>query len=178
MDRLVQFSHVREAPEHILERLRSIDSTAELLWWGPRLGDVPIAPGKVVPIVFPVWLLGTVRPNGLRRKVGIRLLRTQEMLGPKGDRDNWRYANLLYQNFAPIAFYPFREAGSAIVEDFRLRDWMLRNQVNEEEQRFLLEAEGIPALELRKATMLDKAQSEGPSIWRFAYKNQHSVTVN
>lgn len=178
MERLVEFPGIREAPGHITAGLRSIDSAAELLYWGPRLAEVDVSPGRTIPIVVPVWLLGTVRPNGMRRRAGAHLLETQQQLGPRGDRDTWRYAKLLYQDFAPVAFYPFREANQGIVEDFRRRNWLLRNQFEAEQERAMLEAEGIPALELRQQTMIDKAQAEGPSIWRFAYKGQRSFAVN
>jgi hypothetical protein len=175
---LVEFPHTREAPEEILERLRSIEPTAELLYWGPRLSDVEVWDGRRITVVVPVWLLGTVRPNGLRRRMGAHLLESQEKLGPRGDRDTWRYAKLLYQNFAPVAFYPARDVTPSIVEDFRLRDWALRNNLEAEEQRALLEMEGAPQLELRKQQMIDKAQAEGPSLWRFTFGGRRSFRMN
>lgn len=177
----VSFPHLREAPEDILERLRAIDPTAELLWWGPRVADLQLAGGRnarTVQVVSPVWLLGTVRQNGARRLAGARLLAMQERLGARGDRDTWRYARLLYQGFATIAFYPTRDPGAEIVEDFRRRDWLLRFRADEEGERLLAEAEGAPQLEVRKQTAREFAEGEGPSIWRFAFKRPVSVTVN
>jgi hypothetical protein len=178
VERLVEFPHTREAPEHVLGRLRSIEPTAELLYWGPRLSDVEVSPGKTIPILVPVWALGTVRPNGLRRRMGAHILNTQERLGARGDCDTWRYGKLLYQHFAPVVFYPARDPSSAIVEDFRLRDFIYRWGLEEEERRWMLEAEGIPALELRKQTMIDKAQAEGPSLWKFTFGGRRSFSVN
>ena len=174
----VTFSQTREAPGDILERLRAIDPAAELLFWGPRLADVETAPGLVLPVVVPVWLLGVVRPNGLRRTAGYVMLRHQDRLGAAGNRDSWRYGHLLYQSFAPIAFYPFPQADVRIVDDFRLRDWLFRNAFAQEENRALLEAEGVPALELRRQQMRDKVLSEGPSLWKFAFAKRRSVVVS
>lgn len=173
----VTFSQTREAPEDVLERLRAIDPAADLLFWGPRQAEVDVG-GKSELVVVPVWLLGAVRPNGMRRRAGAMILNTQERLGARGDRDTWRYGKLLYQSFAPIAFYPFPQADVRIIEDFRLRDWLFRNQFETEEQNALLEAEGVPALELRKQQMIDKAQGEGPSLWKFAFGKRRSFLMS
>lgn len=178
MRHLVEFSAEREAPAAVVERLRSIDATAELLFWGPRLAEVEQPSGLLVNVLFPVWLLGTVRPNGIRRRVGYHLLHTQEILGPRGDRDTWRYGKLLYQGFAPVAFYPAREPGDFLVEDFRKRDWLFRNALQAEAQRAMDESEGVPQFELKIKRMIDKAQSEGPGLWRFAFGKRRSFAVN
>jgi hypothetical protein len=175
---LVEFSTERQAPDHVVEGLRSIDATADLLFWGPRLAEIEQPSGLLVNVVFPVWLLGTVRPNGIRRRVGARLLRTQELLGVRGHRDTWRYGKLLYQGFAPVAFYPAREPGDLLIEDFRKRDWLFRNALQAEAQRAMAESEGAPQLELRVKKMIDKVHSEGLGLWKFAFAGRRSFVVN
>lgn len=177
MHHLVEFAATREAADDVVQRLRSIDPTAELLFWGPRWTEVE-AGGHTVPFVLPVWLLGTVRPNGIRRQVGHHLLRTQEMMGARGDRDTWRYGRLLYQGFAPVAFYPFREPGPAIIEDFRKRDWLFRNCLAAEAKRAIDESDGVPQLDLRIKTLIDKVKSEAADGWRFTVGGRRSVTMN
>jgi hypothetical protein len=174
----VDFAATREAPEHVVRRLRSIDTTAELLWWGPRLTDLEVGYTKRVTVVLPVWLLGTVRPNAVRRRVAWGMLQSQEKLGPRGNRDTWRYARLLYQGFAAVAFYPVRDPTEAIAADFAERHWRFCNRFDEEGARALAESEGQPEYDLAVRYLVEKAKAEAPSLWHFALGKRRSVLVN
>jgi hypothetical protein len=174
----VDFPTTREAPEHVVRRLRSIDATAELLWWGPRLTDLEVGYTKRVSVVLPVWLLGTVKQNAVRRHVGWKMLLSQEQLGPRGNRDTWRYAKLIYQGFAAVAFYPVRDPTEAIAADFAERHWRFCNRFNEEGARALAESEGQPEYDLAVKYLVEKAKAEAPGIWRFSFGKRRGVLVN
>jgi len=178
VEHFVDFSASREAPEHVVRRLRSIDATAELLWWGPRPMDIDVGYTKRVTVVSPVWLLGTVHHNATRRQVGWGMMRTQELLGAQGNRDTWRYAKLIYQGFAAVAFYPYRDPTEAIYQDFMERHWRFLNRWNEEGARALAESEGQPEFDMAVKYLTDKAQAEGPSQWKFAFAKRRSFGVN
>lgn len=175
MIRLVEFPRIREAPEDILGRLRAIDPAAELLYWGPRLTDIEVG-GKTVAVVVPVWLLGVVQANAARRGAGARMVELHEALGAQGNRDAWQYGKLLYQHFAPIAFYPMRDPGGALVEDFRKRDWVYRHQFEEVGREWLETPEREFALRLKQVQ--DKTRGDGPGIWRFTCAGRRSVSQN
>lgn len=178
MQSLVDYSRNRQAPEHVLAGLRAIDPTADLLWWGPRLVEQLGPNGRPQMAMVPVWFLGTVRSTFHRRRTGAEMLHTQEVLGPQGNRDSWRFAKLVYQGFAPVAFYPTREPHWGIVEDFRKRDWIFRCQFDAEGERVLDEAEGVPKLELARQTMREKVLGEAPGVWQFTFGGRRSFNVN
>jgi hypothetical protein len=178
VEHFVDFSATREPPEHVVRRLRSIDATAELLWWGPRLTDLEVGYTKRVTVVSPVWLLGTVKQNAVRRQVGWGMMRSQEQLGARGNRDTWRYARLIYQGFAAVAFYPARDVTEAIAADFAERNWRFHHRWNEEGARALAESEGQPEYDLAIKYLTEKAKAEGPSQWRFAFAKRRSFGVN
>ena len=178
VEHFVDFAASREAPEHVVRRLRSIDETAELLWWGPRLMDLEVGYTKRVTVVSPVWLLGTVKQNAVRRQTGWGMMRSQERLGVQGNRDTWRYARLIYQGFAAVAFYPYRDPTEAIYHDFLERQWRFLNRWDEEGARALAESEGQPEFEMAVKYLTDKAKAEGPGQWKFAFAKRRSFSVN
>ena len=178
MQHFVDFVTQREAPEHVVRRLRSVDPTAELLWWGPRAVEVDVGNGRPIMLSLPVWLLGTVKQNGYRRRVGAQLIESQEKLGPRGNRDTWRYARLLYQGFAPVTFYPFRDPTEAIARDFEKRNWLFLHRFNEECERALDESEGLPHLEMRQQRIRDYVGGEGAALWKFAFAKRRSFAAN
>jgi hypothetical protein len=140
--------------------------------------DVEVGYTKRVTTVSPVWLLGTVKQNAVRRQVGWSMMRSQELLGAQGNRDTWRYARLIYQGFAAVAFYPFRDPHEGIAADFAERNWRFHNRWNEEGARALAESEGQPEYDLAIQTLMDKAKSEGPSHWRFHIGRRRSFGLN
>jgi hypothetical protein len=178
MQHSVDFAATRQAPAHVLRRLRSIDETAELLWWGPRLIDLDVGYTKRTSVVSPVWLLGTVKQNAVRRHVGWQMMKNQELLGPQGNRDTWRFARLIYQGFAAVAFYPVRDPTEAIARDFAERHWRFCHRWNEEGARAMAESEGQPEYDLAVKYLGETAKEMGPDVWRFAFNKRRSVLVN
>lgn len=169
----LEYPAVREAPEHVLRGLRTVDPDAELLYWGLR----PDEQAKE-PTLRSVWVLGTVRRTRTRLLAGIRLMEAQERLGPRGDRDAWQIGKLLSQGFATVAFYPTDVPTWAVVHDFQKRDWLYRFAFDEEFERSADVSEGLPQLEQRIKYLTDRNDSEGRDIWRYTFGKRRSYAVN
>ena len=164
---------MRDAPDHVVRGIRTIDPAAVLLYWGLR---PTVINGKTVP--HPVWVLGTLEATQGRREAGARMMATQEALGPRGDQESWQIGKLLYQGFATVAFYPVAVPTWAIVDDFQKRDWLYRNAFDEEFERAADVAEGLPQLQARLRYLQDRHEAESASIWRYAMGKRRSFAVN
>lgn len=174
---MLNYDSSRLAPESILTDLRAIDSTAELLWWGPRPCTLELDDGLKIIEVVPVWLLGTVRHNAITRKVAGHFLSKRRPLGAQADIDNERYWRLVYQGFRAVTFFPARDVTSEVADNFRRRDWLMRHQFNQEEARRIEEMDTTIGLEKREKAMADAAKSEMPGIWRFVFKGRRSFNI-
>jgi hypothetical protein len=156
---LVHWPDARLAPRDVLERLREIDPTAELVHLGAGY-----------------WLVGSVQPNEWRRFKAARVVAHQFALPEARRSPGIVLAYSLYaQGFRPVAMYTEREIQSGLaIWDFRERDYNWRNCAEETVAARLREAEGEIVTANRIAALLDHVRSEWPSIHRFIFRGARS----
>jgi hypothetical protein len=152
MKRLVQFSSIRETPSQVLEQLREIDSTLELIY---------ISDGE--------WLCGSVQPNEERRLRGCELMRD-----PRPGAV--RLGELVRQGFRPIRTFTESQLESGeLVREIRVADWQYRTNAEAAYRENIRIAEGADEFEERLAKLLDFHHSNARDIWRYAFADQASV---
>ncbi len=168
----LDFPAAREAPPRLVVRLRAVDPTAELLYWGR---------GR--------WLLGTVRRD--RRAVataGKKLVAAQRALArhivqsKTGGRvrldqrsvDQANLAVLALQGFRPFGdFYRMTDPDGRIVEDFRRADWLYRTTTDEA----FIEALEAPRLAARHEARNELTDyGRAADAWRYAFTRSHLVS--
>lgn len=147
---LVFFPSERTAPKEVIQHLREIDPTFELVW------------------VDNAWLLGRVRPTSLRYLQGGRIL-AHELAKADPDPGTIAYARLAMQGFAPTEAYP-HEADSRIIEDARLRIYNLENRAEATFNERIDESMGGPRhREALRQTRIG-AGNMAREAWRRAFK--------
>lgn len=146
----------RTAPPGLVLQLREIDKTAEL-----------------VNICEGVWWLGCVRPNEAKRLRSAHAL--HRMLGTRNAPAGRVLRAMLGEyGFTFIAEYRIEgEPTSAIVADFRERDYLWRHRPDETFEERLNEYDREK--EVAKADRLDEIRVGGKDAFEFALKNPHSV---
>lgn len=106
-------------PGHVLKSLRRVDETLDCHY----LGD-----GR--------WIVGSVRPNRLRRQMAVNKLDGYRQTGVENPQKA-QLAVLSLDGFSPIAAYE-HDAGQIhsvwgrMVHDVRKRDWIFRHRADEE----------------------------------------------
>ena len=161
-----------EAPPHVLEGLKAVNRTAELVPLGLREITVTTPSGLLVPTWAPVWLLGTVRPNestwNERKRVPVR----------GGDSERmWRLVCQGFRPYGDISFIPGQDLNSEVVHAFRMREWLADHEFDKQLARRLSESDDTPHLLLNQQKMRDLAEAEGKDVWRFVFKGRRSVTM-
>jgi hypothetical protein len=167
----------RETPRRLNELLREIDPTAELIYAGR---------GR--------WVLGSVRPNRITREKAERMIETIQALMlvagsgkvsvPAKVKQTlafrlWRY-RLWRDGFRPISTYTVGsgEPGSAIVEEFRMRDHLFRldfdAQLREREEEADMDAQDMKRVE----ALRDYLQLMYKDLHSTIIRNRKSVVVN
>jgi hypothetical protein len=117
---LVDLPQAREAPEHVRRGLRLLDPTAEVIYMGDG-----------------VWLVGTVRPNTVRRGIAERRLNTFVRAVSGGKRMSKRgirkaRAELLaLQGFQPISEW-HGDISGRVIEDFIRSRWLMEHTSDDE----------------------------------------------
>jgi hypothetical protein len=152
---LVHFPSPRLAPKEVIQRLREIDETFELVW------------------LVDHWRLGRVRPTTARYYAGGRMLRT-EMALPEPDPLNIGYARLVMQGFATTAGYQ-HEPDGRIVKDARVRMYNLRNRREAAFRERLDETMGGPQQRERQRVAADWGRSMASEAWRRGFKRPVTV---
>lgn len=140
----------REAPSALLSELREIDPSLEL-----------------VHVERDRWMVGSFRPNELRRRVAGAML--ERLRHKKGATiAEYRMARLIMEGFSPIASYTLRDPDGRIVSDVREREWNLRHRAEAVFQKKLEESEGKPEADQKLSTLRDQAEvgSRDRAIWR------------
>jgi hypothetical protein len=145
-------------PWDVLERLREIDPDADLLYIGE---------GR--------WILGVYRPGEPRRLFARKQLRTLSAENPDdADLEPWavvaKYKKIA-DGFAPV-FIGEAPNGlfGELIHDFRVSDWFYRNQADAQFERNLEASDIHHAMDDRKATMADYADSEAGPVWRYTHR--------
>jgi hypothetical protein len=152
--------------------LREVDPTAELLYF--RNGR---------------WVLGSVRWNAkavttaqrmVARAIGvIQRHVVQSKTGgrvtvDRRSRDRLEFCLLAMQGFRPIAEYVLHgEPDSAIVNDFRYRDWRYRHESDTEYWRKMDEALEAPR-RAAHADLVDPARAH--AAWEYVFTRSHPLT--
>lgn len=157
---LVRFPTPRQAPDHVVGRLRDVDPTADLVYLG--LGQ---------------WVLGSVRPNGYRARKA-RKLRAGENDLPAQKRRPGIYllTALLEQGFRPVAVYGESEVQSQyVVRDFRERDWNYRTRPEAAFRAAMDRSDRSRDVEARVAAILDKVHADFPTIHRHTFGGRSGV---
>lgn len=158
---LVDLPQAVTAPSWLLADLRAIDPSLDLIYMGQ---------GK--------WLVGSVRPNSIRRQMATRMLDTAMSQLSVGARltsrgiGRIRLALLAVQGFSPIAEYSGVPSGR-IVEDVRRKDWMYRHLSDNDVQR-LLDAEQEERREDALASAADPGRAT--DAWRHWRTLSHTVS--
>lgn len=163
LGRLTSVRTRREAPVHIIEALRAIDPTAEL---------VELKPG--------VWILGVVSPNSERTKMGERML-ARALRRPMGHPDyitRIRFARLVIEGFRQIQMYRMADADWRIVEDFRERDFNYRAHLEEKLREAEREMSGEAAEERSKAIVLERARALATDLGSIVFRKRKSVRMD
>lgn len=94
----------REAPPELVRRLRDVDPTLRILYWGQ---------GR--------WRVGRVRPTIERTVAGTRMLRDLFSYALQGrvDEEHWyrnlRWSHLIREGFAPLAEYRIQGEPTAAI---------------------------------------------------------------
>lgn len=169
---LLQWPVSRESPPHVVAGLREVDPTAELLYF--RNGR---------------WFMGTVRPQRdlilratriVARALGViaRHVAQSKTGGrvtvDRRSRDRLELFLLAMQGFRPIAEYVLHgEPDSAIVNDFRYRDWRYRHESDNEYWRKMDEALEAPR-RAAHADLVDPARAH--AAWEYVFTRSHPVT--
>jgi len=158
----------------LLRDLRDIDPQAELLYLGRGF-----------------WILGVVNPNRIAvRSAERRLKRLYQTLNTATARFRkdpalqveWAsrilQARLASWGFRPIATYQVAGwPGSAITNDFRIRDWKHKHFTAREAAAEFMEATSHDAaLEKKQARIVEAHEMSYRDIHRYAFRGQHSVT--
>lgn len=159
------------APAEVLEALRQIDPTADLVHVHGR-----------------TWLLGTRRPNpGAQARIQkqLRLLEPHRLTDPTSGLE-FQLLQFYAGGFNPISMYELGtegrdEAGqvaqidfSYIVEDFRIRDFNWRVRPKEAEAEFL-DAISLDAGNRRRAALMAEfADQEAGSLFRHVMRRARS----
>lgn len=158
----------REAPSHVLDGLKAIDSDATLLYAGN--GE---------------WVLGVVRPRsrqvlgGLPRRMSAVKIMEHERVKLKPDIVALKLADLMLRDFFEIARYRVQgEPTSAIVHDFAERDWNWKYAADETFERHLDETEDGPQWREMRRKYADYAQTEARDTYRHVFKGRRSLLVN
>lgn len=166
---LPHFSHLRRPPEHVARGLRAVDPTAELVYLGYRR-----------------WLLVSVRPHSAHQAAASRILSNARRLlevwraNPKFRANPGAFRRLIGRHdFAllasmgarPIAEYFLQgEPTSAVVDDFRCRDWCYRHFSDNDVQR-MLDAPHDDKLAESRADLTDVGRAR--DAWRYAFTRSH-----
>jgi len=160
VDVLIETPTPRGAPWDVVRQLREVDPTTTLVYIG--LGH---------------WLLGSVQPNGFRRQLADRLIANQWRLPAEKRRPGViLWGRLLRSGFRAIALYSEEQInnGYALL-DFRRREWNWRNRPEQAFEETLRRVSDEPDLTKRVMTILDAVHSEWRSVYRWAFRGQHSV---
>ncbi len=140
----------RTAPKEVIQHLREIDPSFDLVW------------------VVDAWVLGRVRPTALRYLQGGRVVKAA-LFAAEPDPATIQYGRLAMQGFAPTEVYQ-HEADSRIVEDARLRIYNLLNRAEATFADRLDESVGGPRhREALRQTQLG-AGNMAREAWRRAFK--------
>lgn len=147
----------RTAPAHVAEGLRAVDPTAVLHYAGDGL-----------------WLLGSVRPNALARAQAEAMLARSAAAGVSdAPRGVDQLARLVRQGFRPIGEYQLQgEPTSAVVHDFRRRDWQYRHW-SDAEVFAAMDAPDEAARAAARADLTDPARAR--DLWRTHQTLSHLV---
>lgn len=145
---------VYEPPANVLAALREVDPTVDLVYLG--LG---------------VWVLGSVKPNAHRARVGQRLF-AGELRRPLEAQSmgRFRWARLILQGFRPIDLLDYSDIPSGrVVRDFRYADYRYRHDADAAFEENLVGSDDETGLRERIAVLMDLNNSEGRDIWRHAF---------
>jgi len=170
--RLIDFPEEPEvAPDWVFERLREIDSRAEILC---------VAPG--------IWWAGIVDPISERVEAGHHMLVTYGKLGwEKNEPHRWpkiRNAILMTQGFGVVCKKNYATSGEVhwqeIIEDFRQRDYTYRqHEDGPPEVKAQIEGTVLDDVTSRaRAVMVDRYHADRRYIFkRILQGNPRPVTV-
>lgn len=154
----------REAPEHILERLREIDPKADLVYIGDE-----------------AWMLGVREQNDAARRKVLKEITEIRSEGPLVTNEARARRLELLQfyagGFRPISLYEDTPVpGYEIVKDFRVRDWNWHNRREEAFQEGFEASDMWTEVQLRIQLIKDWMAAELPFIHRFALRGRRSFT--
>lgn len=157
---IIDMPAARVAPEHVVERLREVDATADLIYLG--LG---------------VWTLWFAVHNSYRTKIGTRLV-ASELARPQEMQSMGRLkmARLFQQGYR---FYDFIDDGDiesgAVVREFRFADWRYRHMADAAFEENLKGSDDATGLQRRIDLLMDFNASEQRSIWQHVFKGRRSI---
>jgi hypothetical protein len=156
---LVRFPRAFDAPSQVVERLREVDPSAELIYLG--LG---------------CWVLGSVQPHDYRARKARELRRSENALPALSKRPGLYLLTLLYeQGFRVINIYDTADVQhQAVVRDLRERDWRFRNMRDEAFAEAAKRSEHGD-LETRIVQILDMVHAEFPTIHRHLFRGRRGV---
>lgn len=158
---LIDWPQLRTAPVEVVRELRSLDPTMEIVYRGE---------GR--------WTVGRVRPNQLRRKQAEGVLTTAFSVLSVGKRFNARskdkieWALMALQGFSPIQDY-YGEPDSSVVNDIRMKLWMLEHTSDDQFFRHLEEGRE-KAQQSAHNEMTDSERAK--FAWKYAFTRSHTVT--
>lgn len=158
----MRWEAVVDAPQHIVEGLKAIDPSAELLY---------LAQGK--------WAL-VARPSGVnlwpRRRIGLNILRQMRRKGVV-DPVTERTAMLTAEGYGVILIQAWPHAPTSdLVEWFREADWASRHDMDARMDVHEAESDGRAWEDRMTQRFRDYNESEGRSIYRHVYKGRHTVS--
>jgi hypothetical protein len=148
----------RTAPEDIVRRLREIDPSFELVYWGAG-----------------VWRLGRIWPFHAARVTKARRILAMEFARDTQQEGNVRMARLAAEGFRSTCDYHQNDPDDRIVQDARIRIYNLREARHRVFQERLSETMGDQRLAESQRVAKDAASSMAGDAWDYAYRKPVSV---
>lgn len=168
----------REAPEHVLEGLRRVDPSVDVVWWGEH-GFPAMRNGQQTTVVGPAWLICAPAPSAgwLREKAGERLMMFAKAPVNRQDPDRIRPWLLRYKGWRPVMFIPARDLDYGVVEDFRAADWTHKHMNTLIEEQLIARFGDDAQLRARTEQMREIVKATMGDIWRYAMRGRRGVLV-